>query len=84
MQKTYNDLVFAIAKRAKDLADMKMHHLRIENGFNCNTFHEAYEKDRYKSRGQIIEEILTEEFLEEFDTEISHHEVENNFTSEGL
>ena len=70
MQKTYNDLVFAIAQRAKDLADMKMPHLREANGFNCDTAHEAREKDKYKSRGDIIEEILTEEFLEDFDVEI--------------
>lgn len=61
-----NDLVYAVAKLARHLADMKMDELRERNGYGCNTFHEARRKDRYKTRGEIIEEILLEEFSQEF------------------
>jgi len=61
-----NDVVYAVAKRARELADKRMDELRLANGYGCNTPSEARAKDRYKSRGDIIEELLTEEFIEEF------------------
>jgi hypothetical protein len=67
MYETYNDLVYAIAKRAAQLADLKMPELRGVNGYGCETFYESQQKDKYKNRGQITEEILIEEFLEELD-----------------
>lgn len=66
--KTYNDLVYAVAKRAGELGSMKMDSLRIEAGYNCDTHTEAIRMNRYKTRGNLIEEVLTEEFVEEFDT----------------
>lgn len=34
---TYRDLMFAIAKRVKELADEKMDLLRLSAGYNCDT-----------------------------------------------
>lgn len=65
--KSYNDLVYAIAKRVRELGDEKMPSLRSINGYGCETDHQAQKKDEGKSRGEIMEEILVEEFVEEFD-----------------
>jgi hypothetical protein len=56
------DLMYKIAKRAGELANKKMPELRSINGYGCNTNWEAQQKDQYKNRGQVIEEILAEEF----------------------
>ena len=64
---SYRDLMYAIAKRAKELGDLKMPELRSAAGFGCNTDWEAQQKSQGCSRGELIEEILTEEFDPEFD-----------------
>ena len=64
--KTTNDLVAAIAVRTRALANMKMHQLRLTNGYGCSTEGEAVDKDKHKDRGTIIEEVLLEEFQDEF------------------
>lgn len=61
-----NDLIERIAARAAQLADMAMTTLRSTNGYGCSTAYEAQQKDKGKSRGEIIEQILLEEFYEEF------------------
>lgn len=58
-----NNLVYEIAKRAKELSNMKMDVLRLAAGFNCSTEGQARTAGKYKTRGQLIEEILTEEFV---------------------
>lgn len=65
--KSYRDLMYAIAKRAKELGDMKMPDLRYAAGFGCDTEYEAQQKSKGVSRGSLIEEILVEEFDPEFD-----------------
>lgn len=65
--KTYNDLVYAVAKRARELGELKLPDLRVAAGYGCDTFAEAERMNRYRTRGDLIEEILTEEFVEEND-----------------
>lgn len=65
--KSYNDLVYAVAKRARELGDLKMPELRSAAGYNCDTFGEAQRANAHLSRGGLIELILTEEFIEESD-----------------
>ena len=69
MEKSYNNLVYALAKKAKELANLKMNELRERAGYNCDTPSEARREHAHESRGEIIEIILTEEFVEEFDKE---------------
>ena len=59
--KSYRDVMFMVAKRAAELANMTMVELRLCNGYGCNTENECHQKDKGKSRGEIIEEILMEE-----------------------
>lgn len=59
---TWNDLMFAISARAKVLADFSMHDLRFLAGYNCETAYEAQQANKGKSRGELIDIILTEEF----------------------
>lgn len=70
--KTVNDVIYMIALRARELANEKMPQLRLINAYGCDNDNQAREKDQGKSRGEIIEEILLEEFLLEnhFDKEI--------------
>lgn len=65
--KTYNDLVYAVAKRARELGDLKMPELRESAGYNCEDGAEARRVHAHTGRGELIEYILTEEFCEEFD-----------------
>lgn len=64
---TYNDLVYAVAKRARDLGNQKMPELRASAGYGCDTFAESNRVYAHMKRGELIEYILTEEFVEEFD-----------------
>jgi hypothetical protein len=66
---TYNDLVYAVAKRAKELANLKMPDLRSAAGYGCDTPAEAKRTHAHEDRGSLIDLILTEEFVEEFDKE---------------
>ncbi len=61
--KTFNDVVYMIALRAKELGDEKMRMLRMINAYDCDNENQMKEKDQGKSRGDIIEEILIEEFV---------------------
>jgi hypothetical protein len=64
---SYNDLVYAVAKRARELGDLKLPELRSEAGYNCDTEAEALRVNAHMKRGELIEYILTEEFCEECD-----------------
>lgn len=65
--KSYNDLVYAVAKRARELGDLKMPELRSTAGYGCDTDAEARRIHANTGRGELIEYILTEEFCEEID-----------------
>lgn len=71
---TYNELVGKIAQRAKELTSMKMNQLRMEH-------HDAAETEvstqnnanvilKGKTQGELVEDILVDEFSAEFDFEI--------------
>lgn len=64
--KTYNDLAFAMAKRAKELSDMTMPMLRMGAGTSDTEGGRAQEL-LGMSKGDLVEITLTEEFVEEFD-----------------
>lgn len=57
-----NDLLYAIAKRARELVDETLPQLRVSAGFGCDTDAEAIAMNRHRKRGDLIEEILVEEF----------------------
>lgn len=60
----YNALVYRIALKARNLADLKMPNLRdIESC--ADTAHARRMDTLGQSRGELIEAILCEEFLEE-------------------
>lgn len=59
------DLMYAIAKKARELANLKMPELREAAGYNCDTPHEAREMNKHYTRGELIEIIITEEFEHE-------------------
>ncbi len=64
--KNSNDLLFAIAKRTKELADLPMKELRSAGGYGCGTSWEAQQMHKGGTRGKIMEFILLEEFYEEY------------------
>ncbi len=69
---TYNELVGKIAKRAKELADLKMDDLRAHHPESTDTRSQliTFCKSERLSRGDIIEEILDDEFRLEFDCDL--------------
>jgi len=69
---TINDLVGKIATRARELADQKIDSLRAAYPEDTQTRSELVRlvKEQGLTRGQLIEAILVEEFMEEFDREI--------------
>ena len=71
---THNELVGKIAARAKELADMTADQLRMEHPDAANhetpNQHNANQVLKGKTRGTLIEEILDEEFCQEFDFDI--------------
>lgn len=69
--KNANDLVYAIAAKAKELGDKNMMLLRLNAGYGCETEAEALKQGKGKTRGQLIEEILVEEFTHEFPKEFA-------------
>lgn len=69
--KTWNDLVYAVAKRAKELGDMKLPELREASGYGCDTPAEARRVHAHESRGELIELNLVEEFIRESHLDIS-------------
>lgn len=71
---SYQDLMYAMALRARELADMKMDQLRRWYPATAETDTELVRlcKESGYSRGQMIEDILTEEFDVEFDKEFAN------------
>lgn len=67
-----NGLICKIVERVRVLADQKIDHLRLSFPEPTDTGSELIRlcKTEKLSRGQIIEAILLEEFLQEFDTDI--------------
>lgn len=64
-----NDLVYKVAERARELANEPINMLRLAVG--TSDFRTAAIKEsKHLSRGELIEEILTEEFIEKFPKEI--------------
>ena len=59
---SYNDIVYAVAKKARYLSDLSMDELRLAAGAILN---------QYRKRGELIELILTEEFCLENDKYLS-------------
>ena len=68
-----NDLVYKIAKRARELADQSLPELRYAVG-TTDTWAGAQRDSSHLKRGELIEDILTEEFIEEFPKEIQESE----------
>lgn len=69
--KNVNDIVGLVAARAKALADEKIDYLRRSVASeNAHTDHAIWMETKHRSRGDMIEEILMEEFNEEFPREI--------------
>lgn len=68
--KTFNDLVYAVAARAGELNLKSKDELMLVNGYGCNTPYECRQKDKHKTRGTILEEILIEEFTLEINRDI--------------
>ena len=67
---TTNDLVYKISERAKALVNQPIDELRLHLG-TANFKTPAIAEHRYSNRGELVEMILCDEFLEEFprDTE---------------
>lgn len=68
---TTNDLVFKIAERAKILANKPINDLRAHLPSNQITRAGVVAEYRHLSRGDLVEEILIDEFIEEFPKEIA-------------
>lgn len=64
---TRKDLVYAIAAEAKHLADQSMVCLRIEAPQYANSAGGALRETRGRTRGELIEELLTEKFEDEME-----------------
>jgi len=64
-----NDLVYKMAARARILADQKMVELKLTVG-TADGVRAAIAESIGRSRGDLIEEILLEEFVEEFPREV--------------
>ncbi len=69
---TFNELIEKIAARAKTLADLKMDELRACHPESTDTRSQliTFCKKERLSRGEIIQEILDDEFRLEFDHDI--------------
>lgn len=72
MEKTYNKLVGQIAQRTRELANHKMDALRLLYPVTTETPGELRRiaKQECRTRGDLIEAILVEEFSLEYDMEI--------------
>ena len=69
--KSYRDLMYAMALRAKKLADMPIDELRMNYPEVTETLGELVRlcKNNKLSRGQMIEDILIDNFDIDFDLE---------------
>ena len=71
-----NDIVYKVAESARVLADEKINYLRRSAASQeAHTEHAVWMETRHKTRGEMIEEILTDEFIEEFPKDIEEDEV---------
>jgi hypothetical protein len=70
MKGTRNSLIGDIAWRAKFLADLKIRDLwRYVASESSHTEHAMQTESKHRTKGDMIEEILMEEFQTEFDVE---------------
>lgn len=67
--KDSNDVAYAIAKRAAELADDSMVGLRMTWAGHLS-LHANKRATRGMTRGQLIEAVLCEEFVEEYPREL--------------
>lgn len=56
------NLMYKMAARAGKLSEYTMDALRIANGYECRTDAQARKENSGRSRGELIESILTHEF----------------------
>ena len=70
-----NDLVYKISLRARELADMSIDTLRSWACSDTETRSEAIRvmREQKHTRGEMIEMVLTEEFVEEHPGEIANY-----------
>ena len=55
------NLLYKVAERTKELSGMTVNELRYRLG-TADTYHGAIAEHKHKGRGELIEEILIEEF----------------------
>lgn len=67
---THNDLVYKVSARARELANRPMPELRYAAG-TADTWSGAQREHRFKKRGDLVEDILVEEFILEQDKEFT-------------
>ena len=73
--KNVNDIVGLVAARAKALADEKIDYLRSAVASQeAHTPHAIWMETKHRTKGDMIEEILMDEFSEEFPREIQEDE----------
>lgn len=59
---TYNDLIGRIAERLRTLGNLSMDQLRLEAGYGCDNRTQAREMNARLTRGELLENIIVEEF----------------------
>jgi hypothetical protein len=64
-----NDIIYEVAARAKELADKPIMELRIAVATE-NFLTGILRETKGRSRGDLMEEILTDEFVEEFPRDV--------------
>lgn len=70
--KSVNDIVYAVAEKAKKLADEPIDQLRLAvASMDSTTLSAARRELAGQSRGELMEQILEEEFCEEFPREVT-------------
>ena len=76
--KNTNDIVYLIAARAKALAAYDIQMLRrAVASQEATTEHAMWKESAHKTKGDMIEEILEEEFIVEFPNDIEQPERED-------
>jgi DNA-directed RNA polymerase subunit K/omega len=66
----HNDLVYAVAARAKELGNMEMPELSRAQ-YGVDTPGQALKEFAHEDRGTLVENVLLEEFIEEFPREFA-------------
>lgn len=69
--KNENDVIYDVAKRAKQLGELPIRELRILAGYGYDTESESIRANQHHSRGELIEIILTEELIQEYPRELA-------------